>query len=151
VQFLEEAWRASELDRQDLVQRLARKMADPITNLLEVNLIAYALASAGEDGVTALLDLLSHKDFAVHGYAAEGLGSLDNRARWAVPALCRALERSYTQWSADIIVRALGNIGGDQAIAALQSLAASARGVESPTHHLVQGLEAALASAFLQD
>jgi HEAT repeat protein len=126
-------------------------MADPKTNLLEVNLLGYALAAAGEDGVTKLLELLGHDDFSVHTYAAEGLGSLGNRARRAVPALCRALEHSAADWTGFTIIRALGNIGGPRAVAALQTVAAAARRVNPPDGPLVQALEGALAAALAQE
>ena len=150
IRVFEEEWRALECERDDAVRALARAMADSKTGLLEVNLLAYALASAGEDGVTELLELLRHEDFSVHTYAAEGLGALDNRARWAVPALCRALERSAADWTGFTIIRALGNIGGERAIAVLQSVAAAARRADPADQLLVQALEAALAAALAE-
>ena len=150
IRIFEEEWRALESDREDAVLALARTMVDPKTGLLEVNLLAYALASAGEDGVTELLELLRNEDFSVHTYAAEGLGSLDNRARWAVPALCSALERSAADWTGFTIIRALGNIGGPRAIAVLQSVAATARHVDPPDKQLLRALEGALATALSQ-
>jgi HEAT repeat protein len=150
VAILEEEWRACGETRSDLIASLVRTMSSRDTDLVSVNVIAYALASAGEDGVTELIGLLSHSDFAVRTYAAEGLGSLDNRARWAVPKLARILERSGANWTGFTVMRALGNIGGTEAIAILQSVAARARASEHTDEHLLSAVEAALASALLQ-
>jgi HEAT repeat protein len=151
IRRFEEEWRLVGPNREALVSQLARLFATPGTSLLQVNLLAYALASEGEDGATELISLLGHDDFSVHTYAAEGIGALDNRARWAVPALLHALEQPSTSWTRDVIVRALGNIGGREALAALQSLAARARRAGSAEQQFLEALDAALAAALTQD
>lgn len=150
VRLFEEQWRSLASRRDDLIASLSRLIVDRETDLLSVNLLAYALASAGEDGVAELLQLLEHPDFPVRTYAAEGLGSLDNRARWAVPALCRFLDRSAADWTGFTIIRALGNIGGVQAIAVLQSIAGDARRRAPPDEELLHALEGALSVALSQ-
>lgn len=150
VTVLEAQWHPV-TDRDELLIDLRRAMVDPSTDLLTVNLLAYALASAGEDGVTELVGLLDHSDFSIRSYAAEGVGSLDNRARWAIPALCRRLERARADWAGFTLIRALGNIGGQEAINVLQSVTKRARQSASPDIHLLEAVESALAAAITQE
>lgn len=150
VSLLEDEWASITSEKDRVIGSLSRIIADPQTDLLSVNILAYALASAGEDGVTELLGLLEHDDFSVNTYAAEGIGALDNRARWAVPALIRFLERAHQPWTHDTIIRALGNIGGAEAISVLQAVAAGARQQAPVDDDLLRSLEGALASALVQ-
>ena len=150
VSLLTEEWASITADRENLTRSLSRIIADRQTDLLSVNVLAYALASAGEDGVTELLALLEHDDFSVNTYAAEGIGALDNRARWAVPALIRFLERADQPWTRYTIIRALGNIGGAEAISILQAVASVARQQAPVDDDLLRSLESALVSALVQ-
>jgi hypothetical protein len=144
--MLAEDWRAITQPREPIIKALATAMADPETDLLVVNVLAYALATAGEDGLTELLPLLSHEDFSVRAYAAEGLGSLDNTGRWAVPALHRALAACQSDWEAYTIIRALGHIGGGEATAVLEGLAERERRRTPQDGPLLEALEQALAA-----
>jgi hypothetical protein len=144
-------WRLLPQPHEPIIKALSSAMGNPTTDLLVVNILAYALAAAGEDGLTELLPLLSHEVFWVRAYAAEGLGSLDNKGRWAVPALCRALESCQLDWTAYTMIRALGNIGGTQATAVLESMAAKHRGDSPPDPYLLEALEGALAAARAQE
>jgi len=147
---LAEEWQRIGAERERVIGELARAMVDRKTDLVAVNVLAYALATAGEDGLTELLPLLSHETFWIRAYAAEGLGSLDNRARWAVPALCQALSACISDWTAYTIMRALGNIGGDDAMLILQAIGRRARSAQTPDKHLIEAIEAALAAAYMQ-
>ena len=144
-------WRELGPEQEVVLGVLVDALSDPATDLLVVNILAYAVASAGEDGLTELLSLLKHEDFAVRAYAAEGLGSLDNSARWAVPHLCRALGSAPSEWNTYVIVRALGNIGGGRALGVLQALADRERSAAKPDGIMLQVVEAALASALSQE
>lgn len=142
------AWAEIGSGRIAIIAALVEAIQNLTTDLLTVNALAYVIAAAGEEGVTELLPMLRHPDFAVRGYAAEGLGSLDSAARWAVPALIDALaEEEGWPWS--IMLRALGNIGGRDAVTALEAMMADARrhGMDIGS---VKELEAALASAYAQ-
>lgn len=150
VSVLSEEWRSITDQKDRIIGALSETIADPKTDLVSVNILAYALASAGEDGVTELLGLLEHDDFSVNTYAAEGIGALDNRARWAVPAIIRFLERARQPWTRNTIIRALGNIGGADSISRLQALASRARQQDPADDELLQSLESALATALLQ-
>jgi hypothetical protein len=87
----------------------------------------------------------------VRTYAAEGLGSLDNRARWAVDELCCFLDRSEADWTGFTVIRALGTVGGEKAVQKLQARAAEAHREDPPDSYLLQALEAAISRAFLQE
>lgn len=150
VEILATEWASIGSEKDAVISGLANVFADSETDLLSVNIIAYALASAGEDGVTELLRLLEHQDFSVNTYAAEGIGALNNRARWAVPALVRSLGRARQPWTHFTVIRALGSIGGTHAISSLQSLARAARDDKRPDEDLLRSLEAALSAALLQ-
>jgi len=150
VALLSEEWESITSQKERIIRSLSATMADPRTDLISVGILAYALASAGEDGVTELLGFLEHDDFSVNTYAAEGIGALDNRARWAVPALIRSLGRAEQPWTRTIIIRALGNIGGTDSVSKLQAIATVARQQNPPDDDLLRSLESALASALVQ-
>jgi len=134
-----------------VIKGLLAAMVADTTDLLAVSIIGQAIATAGEDGLTELLPLLSHDTFWIRAYAAAGIGSLDNSARWAVPSLGRALSRSSLDWTGYTIIRALGNIGGPTALDFLQKLAIEQRVASPLDPHLLQALEEALASARSQE
>jgi hypothetical protein len=148
---LEEDWRSLQGSREPVISALASAMSDAKTDLLVVNILGVALATAGEDGVIELVPLLSHEVFWIRAYAAFGIGSLERTSRWAVPLLLRALDGPPSDWTAYTIIRALGTIGGRHATSALESMAGQHRHVLPPDQHLLQALEEALASARLQE
>jgi hypothetical protein len=118
---LEEAWDGVREDRAALVQALALVVqTDP--SLLTIELAAWALAVEGEDGATELLSLARHRDFSIRSKVAIGFAMLGRRARWAVPALIRALEHEPVDYVARCLLRTLGIVGGPEAIQALERI-----------------------------
>ncbi len=93
--------------------------------LLTIEIAAIALATEGEDGLTELLRWRSHRDFAIRSKVAIGVGSLGPRASWTVPTLVRWLSREPMDLIQADLVRALGRIGGRDAMAALRRMDAS--------------------------
>jgi HEAT repeat protein len=111
-------WRDVGPSREALVNPLVTTLTQE-ENLLTIEIAAMALATQGEDGLTALMAVLGHDDFAVRSKAVIGIGLLDRSARWAVPLLRRALvDEPVWLLTADLL-RALGRIGGQEAEATL--------------------------------
>lgn len=149
--ILREDWRGLPDSHDELIKGLVVAMVADTTDLLAVSIIGQAIATAGEDGLTELLPLLSHDAFWIRAYAAAGIGTLDNGARWAVPSLCRALSLSDLDWTGQTIIRALGSIGGPAALDFLHELAIEERASSPLDLPLLQALEEALASARSQE
>ena len=84
----------------------------------------YALAKVEEEGaVPTLVKLLSHKDEWVRETTAEVLGEMGVKARKAVPALSRTLETDAWGGAGEAAAKALGQIGGPEAVKALEAAA----------------------------
>jgi hypothetical protein len=124
VQLFDDAWRRFSGDRWAAVKKLATTVLTD-EGLLTIEIAAIALATEGEDGLTELLRLRFHRDFAIRSKVAIGVGSLGPRARWAAPALVRWLSRETMDLIQTDLVRALGRIGGRDAMAALRRMDAS--------------------------
>ena len=116
---LNQAWRELPRPREKFVEGLANA-ARADQSLLVVEIAAAALALEGEDGATELLALLGSQDFAIRTKAAFALELLGRSARWAVPALVRALSKEGHDYVAHVVVRALERIGGEEANRALR-------------------------------
>ena len=114
-------WREVGPAREGLVGSLVTTLTEE-EGLLTIEIAAMALATQGEDGLTALMPLLEHKDFVIRSKAVIGIGILDRSARWAVPILHRALRKEPVWLVTADLLRALGRIGGQNAEAALCSV-----------------------------
>jgi hypothetical protein len=127
---LEEAWRDTQAPHGELSAGLVETiLTDP--GLLTIEIAANALALEGEDGVTELLTLGRHPDFAIRSKVVIGLSLLGRSARWAVPTLIRFLEKEPVEYVARLIIATLGRISGPEAIATLERLASAAEGDDS--------------------
>lgn len=118
--------------------------------LIGMEVMAMALASEGEDGLSELIGLLESDDFIFRHKAAVGFGALGRTERWAVPVLLRALKREPESLIVSNIVAALGRIGGQKAEGVLEALYAQQRASDQPDPLLVQQLEEALSHARTQ-
>jgi hypothetical protein len=127
AKVIEEAWHTTKIARADVVAGLAETVRnDP--GLLTIEIAAASLALEGEDGVTELLALCGVADSSIRSKVVLGLSLLERSARWAVPALIRSLEREPVDFVTELIVHALGRIGGRDAVAELERLLADAEG-----------------------
>lgn len=138
-------WRRVGARREELVTPLVATLTTD-RSLLTIELAAMALATQGEDGVTALIDLLHHRDFAVRSKAVIAFGLLDQTSRWAVPRLVEALSREPVWLVSADLVRALGRIGGGNARAALASLIERLHMAEEKDDALLKEAATALAN-----
>ncbi|MHA1730904.1 MAG: HEAT repeat domain-containing protein [Promethearchaeota archaeon] len=82
---------------------------------------AQALGSIGDPSTTrGLVEALSDPDGRVRKYAAESIGKIGAAARDAVPSLVRAYEGGSLDLK-ETVVRALGQVGGADAVQKLAS------------------------------
>jgi hypothetical protein len=115
---IEGAWRELGERGQQLVPDLVRTMVAE-KDCLPVLIAARALGLQGEDGLTELIVLTRHGDWAVRWCAYCGFELAGPSARVAVPTLIRRLPTEHQPLSIDAILRSLGTIGGKDAIAYL--------------------------------
>lgn len=142
-------WRAVGGPREALVPGLVTTLTEE-KSLLTIEIAAMALAAQGEDGLTALVDLLDHRDFAIRSKAVIAIGLLDRSARWAVPTLIRAISRESVGLVVADLIRALGRIGGTEATNALVALLANLDQAANPDDGLKADVVRALAHARLE-
>ena len=143
-------WREVGANRERLVSGLVTTLTED-QSLLTIEMAAIALAAQGEDGLTALVDLIDHPDFAVRSKAVIGIGVIDGSARGAVPILVRAISREPVWLVVADLVRALGRIGGREAGDALVSILAELDSADNPDLALKGEVMRALANVRLQD
>lgn len=143
-------WQQVGPTRQALVEPLVTTLTQE-ESLLTIEIAAMALATQGEDGLTALLPLLHHDDFAIRSKAVIAIGLLDRSARWAVPVLRRALMDEPVWLVMADLVRALGRIAGKEAEATLLSLLAALERARPKDEALCQVVLESLASLRLAE
>ena len=143
-------WRETGADRERLLSGLVTTLTED-ENLLTIEMAAIALAAQGGDGLTALVDLIDHPDFAVRSKAIIGIGVIDRSARWAVPILVRAISREPIWLVVADLVRALGRIGGREAADALVSILGHLDSGDNPDLALKGEVMRALANVRLHD
>ena len=108
--FLENEWSAIALEkREGLVKPLVTTLLED-ESLLVIEIAASALATQGEDGITALLEHIDHPDFCVRSKVAIGTGLLNKAGRWAVPRLLRAASTERVPLVRGDLVRAINRI-----------------------------------------
>jgi len=119
---LDAEWVRVGSDRSRLVEPLVSVLTEFPQTLLG-HAAASALATLGEDGVTALAALLTHSFFPIRFIAAEGLAVAGQRARWVTrQSIIHSLALD-DRWLANTnLVRALGRIGGEESLQLLASL-----------------------------
>jgi hypothetical protein len=115
---IESAWRELGEPGQQLVPDLVRTIVTE-SACSPVEIAAMALGLQGEDGLTELIALTRHGDFVVRWSAYLGFELAGPSARWAIPTLLRQLRIEQQPLHTDAILRALGTIGGSEAIAFL--------------------------------
>ena len=146
---IEREWSAVGPARHELVDPLVSRFRSPDTSMVDMEVIAAALALQGEDGLTELVSFVKSDDFILRHKAAVGLGALDRSARWAVPTLLRVLTAESQPLVQKNILAALGNIGGSAAVAALERIYSVFRKTGEADAELLAAVEGALASARL--
>ena len=124
---LEDAWRDTRAPRAEFVAGLMKAVRTD-EDVLTMQVAAAALALEGEDGVTELLTLGTHDEFAIRNTVAIALSLLGRSARWAVPTLIRFMDREPLEYVRQHVTTTLGQIGGREAIAKLEELLWDAQG-----------------------
>lgn len=118
---VESVWHELGEPGQELVPSLAHTMTTA-RGCLTVEVAGMVLGLQGEDGLTELVALTSHHDWMVRWSAYVGFELAGPPARWAVPTLIRRLRTEQAPLSTDTILRALGKIGGPEAITFLNAV-----------------------------
>lgn len=113
--------------------------------LVVVDACSMALVTEGEQGLSALVDLLDHEHAGIRNMAFLGIGLLDRSSAWALPQLIRALSEDPAGTKKSTIIFALGQIGGAEAKATLQSLVEHLTASEGENQTLLRATEDALA------
>jgi len=142
---IESAWRELGEQGQQLVPDLVRTMVTE-RGCLPVETAAMALGLQGEDGLTELIALTRHDNWVVRWSAYLGFELAGPSARLAIPTLLRRLRTEQQPISIDAILRALGTIGGSEAIAFLNSVVWNRRIQEESRAKAADALRTAMES-----
>jgi hypothetical protein len=118
---IESAWRELGEQGQELVPELVRTMVTE-QGCMPVEMAAMVLGLQGEDGLTELIALTQHGNWMVRWSAYLGFELAGPSARLVIPTLLRRLRTEEPPISVDAILRALGTIGGSEAIAFLNAV-----------------------------
>lgn len=143
-------WREIESGRAELVSAILRTLMT-YRDIVVAESCAMALATEGEQGLSALIELHNHEHGGMRNMAFLGLGFLDRSSRWALPQLLRSLSQQPVGSAKAGIVFALGHVGGIEAKAALSSLVEQLKGSERKDQALLVGAEEALARCQSQE
>jgi hypothetical protein len=143
-------WEQLGTESAALVDPLVARFTSPDTSMLDMEIIAPALALQGEDGLTELIAFLHSDDFVLRHKAAVGLGVLGRSARWAVPTVIRALYAESQPLVRRNLLHVLGCIGGPIAVDTLENIYSKLRESEKPDPVTLEAVEGALASARIE-
>jgi hypothetical protein len=144
VQVCRAEWRETESRRAELVAAILRTLMT-YRDVVVAESCVMALATEGEQGLGALIELLNYEHAGMRNMAFLGFGFLDRSSRWALPQLLHSLSEQPVGSAKAEIVFALGRVGGVEAKAALSSLVEQLKWSEKKDLALLDWAQDALA------